>query len=157
MAAEGQTARIIRFDVFEVDLRAGQLRKHGFRVRLQEQPFAVLLLMLERPGEAITREEFRHKLWPAETFVDFDHGLNNAINRLREALCDSAEKPLFIETLPRRGYRFIAPIALEGPVSRRSLDQGGVSSPVIKESSARDGPKAAGADESSQRAKDVGV
>jgi DNA-binding winged helix-turn-helix (wHTH) protein/tetratricopeptide (TPR) repeat protein len=110
MAAEGQTARIIRFDVFEVDLRAGQLRKHGFRVRLQEQPFAVLVLMLEHPGEAVTREEFRHKLWPSDTFVDFDHGLNNAINRLREALNDSADSPRFIETLPRRGYRFIAQV-----------------------------------------------
>lgn len=108
MAAESQTARIIRFDVFEVDLPAGQLRKHGFRVRLQEQPFAVLVLMLKRPGEAITREEFRHNLWPSDTFVDFDHGLNNAINRLREALNDSADSPRFIETLPRRGYRFIA-------------------------------------------------
>jgi DNA-binding winged helix-turn-helix (wHTH) protein/tetratricopeptide (TPR) repeat protein len=110
MAAEGQTARIIRFDVFEVDLRAGQLRKQGLRVRLQEQPFAVLVFMLEHPGEAITREEFRHKLWPSDTFVDFDHGLNNAINRLREALNDSADSPRFIETLPRRGYRFIAQV-----------------------------------------------
>src|SRR3984885_13921772 len=108
MAAPGQPARTIRFDAFEVDLQAGLLRKHGFRIRLQEQPFAVLALMLERPGEAITREEFRHSLWPSDTFVDFNHGLNNAINRLREALCDSADKPLFIETVPRRGYRFIA-------------------------------------------------
>jgi eukaryotic-like serine/threonine-protein kinase len=108
MAEPGQPARIIRFDVFEVDLQAGQLRKHGLRVRMQEQPFAVLALMLERPGQAITREEFRHSLWPSDTFVDFDHGLNNAINRLREALSDSADSPRFIETLPRRGYRFIA-------------------------------------------------
>jgi eukaryotic-like serine/threonine-protein kinase len=108
MAESGQPARTIRFDVFEVDLHAGQLRKHGLRIRLQDQPFAVLALMLERSGEAITREEFRHKLWPSDTFVDFDHGLNNAINRLREALNDSADSPRFIETLPRRGYRFIA-------------------------------------------------
>src|SRR5450755_2333037 len=108
MAESGQPARTIRFDVFEVDLHAGQLRKHGLRIRLQDQPFAVLALMLERSGEAITREEFRHKLWPSDTFVDFDHGLNNAINRLREALSDSADPPRFIETLPRRGYRFIA-------------------------------------------------
>jgi len=110
MPASGQPARTIRFDVFEVDLHAAQLRKHGFRIRLQEQPFAVLALMLERPGEAITREEFRHSLWPSDTFVDFDHGLNNAINRLREALNDSADSPRFIETLPRRGYRFIASV-----------------------------------------------
>src|ERR1700733_8009329 len=125
MAAPGQPARTIRFDAFEVDLQAGLLRKHGFRIRLQEQPFAVLALMLERPGEAITREEFRHSLWPSDTFVDFDHGLNNAINRLREALNDSADSPRFIETLPRRGYRFIAhvengdlpaPVPIEKPL-----------------------------------------
>ena len=110
MAASGQPARTIRFDAFEVDLHAGRLRKHGLRIRLQEQPFAVLALMLERPGEAVTREEFRHSLWPSDTFVDFDHGLNNAINRLREALNDSADSPRFIETLPRRGYRFIASV-----------------------------------------------
>jgi DNA-binding winged helix-turn-helix (wHTH) protein/tetratricopeptide (TPR) repeat protein len=108
MAAPSQPARTVRFDVFEADLHAGQLRKHGLRIRLQVQPFAVLALMLDRPGEAITREEFRHSLWPSDTFVDFDHGLNNAINRLREALNDSADSPRFIETLPRRGYRFIA-------------------------------------------------
>ena len=120
MAASGQPARTIRFDVFEVDLHAGQLRKHGLRIRLQEQPFAVLALMLERPGEAVTREEFRHSLWPSDTFVDFDHGLNNAINRLREALNDSADSPRFIETLPRRGYRLIASVengALPGSAS----------------------------------------
>jgi eukaryotic-like serine/threonine-protein kinase len=108
MAASGQPAQTIRFGNFEVDLQAGQLRKHGLRIKLQEQPFAVLTLMLKRPGEAITREDLRHSLWPSDTFVDFDHGLNNAINRLREALNDSADSPRFIETLPRRGYRFIA-------------------------------------------------
>ncbi len=113
--APDQPARIIRFDVFELDLQAGLLRKHGLRIRLQEQPFAVLALMLERPGEAITREEFRHKLWPSDTFVDFDHGLNNAINRLREALNDSPDSPRFIETLPRRGYRFIAHVENGAP------------------------------------------
>jgi TolB-like protein/DNA-binding winged helix-turn-helix (wHTH) protein/Tfp pilus assembly protein PilF len=97
-----------RFGSFEIDLRAGELRKHGVRIRLQAQPFQILGMLLERPGEVVTREELRHALWPGDTFVDFDHGLNNAINRLREALGDSAESPRFLETLPRRGYRFIA-------------------------------------------------
>jgi TolB-like protein/DNA-binding winged helix-turn-helix (wHTH) protein/Tfp pilus assembly protein PilF len=99
-----------RFGSFEMDLRAGELRKHGVRIRLQTQPFQILGMLLQRPGEVVTREELRHALWPGDTFVDFDHGLNNAINRLRETLGDSAESPRFLETLPRRGYRFIAPV-----------------------------------------------
>jgi TolB-like protein/DNA-binding winged helix-turn-helix (wHTH) protein/Tfp pilus assembly protein PilF len=99
-----------RFGSFEMDLRAGELRKHGVRIRLQAQPFQILGMLLERPGEVVTREELRQALWPGDTFVDFDHGLNNAINRLREALGDSAESPRFLETLPRRGYRFIAAV-----------------------------------------------
>ena len=86
----------------------GELRKRGLKVRLQDQPFQILVMLLERPGELVTRQEIHRRLWPADTFVDFDHGLNNAINRLREALGDSAETPRFIETLPRKGYRFIA-------------------------------------------------
>jgi TolB-like protein/DNA-binding winged helix-turn-helix (wHTH) protein/Tfp pilus assembly protein PilF len=93
-----------------MDLRVGELRKHGLRVRLQAQPFQILGMLLERPGEVVTREELRQALWPGDTFVDFDHGLNNAINRLRETLGDSAESPRFLETLPRRGYRFIAAV-----------------------------------------------
>jgi TolB-like protein/DNA-binding winged helix-turn-helix (wHTH) protein/tetratricopeptide (TPR) repeat protein len=104
-----------RFGSFEMDLRAGELRKHGVRIRLQTQPFQILGMLLERPGEVVTREELRQALWPGDTFVDFDHGLNNAINRLREALGDSAESPRFLETLPRRGYKFIAPV--EGVLS----------------------------------------
>ncbi len=102
---------IIRFAVFEVDLRSGELRKSGVRVALQEQPFRVLVRLLERPGEVVARDDLRQQLWPADTFVDFDHGLNTAIKRLRDALGDSADTPRFIETLPRRGYRWIAPIA----------------------------------------------
>ncbi len=97
-----------RFGAFELDLRAGELRKNGFRIRLQEQPFQVLQVLLEHPGEVVTREELQTRIWPSDTFVDFEHGLNNAIKRLREALGDSAERPRFIETRPRRGYRFIA-------------------------------------------------
>ena len=101
---------VFRFGVFEVDLRTGELRKQGLKLRLPRQSFAVLSLLLERPGELVTREELREKLWPVDTFVDFDHGLNAAVNRLREVLGDSAEAPRFIETLPRRGYRFIAEV-----------------------------------------------
>lgn len=99
-----------RFGSFEMDLRAGELRKHGVRIRLQVQPFQILGMLLERPGDVVTRDELRQALWRGDTFVDFDHGLNNAINRLRETLGDSADSPRFIETLPRRGYRFIAPV-----------------------------------------------
>jgi TolB-like protein/DNA-binding winged helix-turn-helix (wHTH) protein len=102
-------ARRLRFGAFEADLHSGELRKHGLKLKLQDQPFQVLGLLLERSGEVVTREELRQKLWPAETFVDFDVGLNTAIKRLRDALGDSAETPRFVETLPRRGYRFIAP------------------------------------------------
>jgi TolB-like protein/DNA-binding winged helix-turn-helix (wHTH) protein/Tfp pilus assembly protein PilF len=100
--------RSVRFGAFEVDLRSGELHKHGIRLKLQDQPFQVLALLLEHPGDVVTREELRQKLWPADTFVDFDTGLNSAIKKLRDVLGDSAEKPRYIETLPRRGYRFIA-------------------------------------------------
>ncbi len=99
-----------RFGLFELDLAAGELRKNGAKLRLQEQPFQVLALLLDRAGQVVTREELRQKLWPADTFVDFDHSLNTAVNKLREALGDSASSPRYIETLARRGYRFIAPV-----------------------------------------------
>jgi len=102
--------RKVRFDPFDLDLRSGELRKHGIRLKLQDQPFQLLALLLEHPGDLVTREELRQKLWPADTFVDFDTGLNNAIKKLRDALGDSAERPRYIETLPRRGYRFIAQV-----------------------------------------------
>ena len=101
---------VAHFGPFEADLRAGQLCKNGRKVKLQDQPFQILVCLLEHAGEVVTREELRQNLWPADTFTDFDHGLNNAINRLREALCDSADRPRYIETLPRRGYRFIAAV-----------------------------------------------
>jgi len=96
----------LRFGVFELDPRAGELRKKGMKIRLQGQPVEILAMLLERPGETITREELKKKLWPADTFVDFEQGLNNAMNRLRAALDDDAESPHFNETLPRHGYRF---------------------------------------------------
>jgi DNA-binding winged helix-turn-helix (wHTH) protein len=100
----------IRFGLFEVDLQAGELRRQGYKVKLQDQPFQILVLLLDRPGEVVTREELQKKLWPADTFVDFERGLNRAVNKLREALSDDADSPRFIETLPRRGYRFVAPV-----------------------------------------------
>ncbi len=107
---EKTSGRIARFGIFELDLFAGELRKNGAKLRLQEQPFRVLAFLLERPGDVVTREELRQKLWPADTFVDFDHSLNTAVNKLRETLGDSASSPRYIETLARRGYRFIAPV-----------------------------------------------
>src|SRR5215831_1818011 len=101
---------IVRFGAFEVDLRAGELRKSGLKIKLQEQPLQVLTMLLRHPGEVVTREELQKAVWPADTFVDFDRGLNKAINKIREALGDEADNPRFVETLPRRGYRFIAPV-----------------------------------------------
>ncbi|HET8923138.1 MAG TPA: tetratricopeptide repeat protein [Candidatus Acidoferrum sp.] len=112
----------LRFGVFEVDLRAGELRKHGLQVRLQEQPFQVLAMLLEHPGEVVTREELQKKLWPVDTFVDFDHGLNKAINKIRDALSDSAESPRFVETVARRGYRFLAEVRVVDPAPVRGLE-----------------------------------
>jgi len=113
-------SRIARFSVFEVDLQTGELRKQGQKLRLQEQPFQVLAALLERPGEVVTREELRSKLWPSDTFVDFDHSLNAAIKRLRDVLGESAEKPIFVETLARRGYRFIGSVQISGTPSALS-------------------------------------
>ena len=115
MSADRWTAGPIRFGVFEVDLRSGELRKQGVRIRLAEQPFAVLAMLLEQPGEVVTRDDLRRRLWSADTFVDFDQGLNKAINRVRETLGDSAESPRFIETLPKRGYRFIGTVTPSAP------------------------------------------
>ena len=111
MSLKTQTAAVLSFGNFEVDLRAGELRKQGKRIKLQGQPLLVLKVLLERPGEIVTRDEVRSQIWSADTFVDFDNSLNTAINKLREALGDSADSPRFIETLPRRGYRFIAPVS----------------------------------------------
>jgi cholera toxin transcriptional activator len=154
MPPSSPAGKIVRFGVFAVDLAAGELRRNGVRIRLQEQPFQILVILLERPGDVVTREELRQRLWPADTFVDFDHSLNTAVNKLREALGDSASRPRYVETLARRGYRFLgtleradttpdpaaaAPVAdktaakpaartfhrdLDVPVPRRSLTRG---------------------------------
>jgi len=110
MGSPVASVRIVRFGVYEADLKACELRKHGFRLKLAEQPFQVLALLLERPGDVVTRDELRTRLWEGDTFVDFDHGLNNAVMRVREVLGDSSEHPRYVETVPRRGYRFIAPV-----------------------------------------------
>jgi TolB-like protein/DNA-binding winged helix-turn-helix (wHTH) protein/Flp pilus assembly protein TadD len=110
MPAPAPAARALRFDTFELDLRAGELHKRGVKLRLQGQPLQVLTILLQSAGNLVTREELSSQLWPADTFVDFDHSLHNAIGRIREVLGDSAETPRYIETLPRRGYRFIAPV-----------------------------------------------
>jgi DNA-binding winged helix-turn-helix (wHTH) protein/tetratricopeptide (TPR) repeat protein len=119
---KNEGAKILRFGTFEMDLRSGELRRQGVRIKLQEQPFQVLSTLLRRAGDVVTREELRTQLWQSDTFVDFDNGLNTSINKIREALDDSAESPRFIETLPRRGYRFIASVTgaeIAGPASRQ--------------------------------------
>jgi TolB-like protein/DNA-binding winged helix-turn-helix (wHTH) protein/Flp pilus assembly protein TadD len=128
----------LRFGVFELDLRAGELRKHGLRIRLQEQPFQILAMLLEHPGEVITREELQKKLWPADTFVDFDHGLNKAISKIREALGDSPESPRFVETVARRGYRFLAEVKVVDTVPDRSPELATLPYPVSETRDRRD-------------------
>jgi DNA-binding winged helix-turn-helix (wHTH) protein len=110
MPTPARSKNVVRFEVFEVDLRAQELYKGGRKVKLQVQPFQVLALLLEQPGEVVTREEMQKRLWPADTFVDFDHSLNTAIKKLRQALGDDKKKPRFVETLPKRGYRFLASV-----------------------------------------------
>src|SRR5664279_335920 len=110
LGASGQ--KIARFGLYEADVQQRVLTKNGLRVRLQDQPFQVLALLLERPGELVTREEIQQRLWPADTYVAFDDGLNTAIKKLRLALGDTADNPRFIKTIPRAGYRFIAPVSL---------------------------------------------
>ena len=124
------TSQVIRFATFEVDLQAQELRKGGLRLKLTGQPFQVLTILLERPGTVVTRDEFQKQLWP-DTFVDVDHNLNTAINKIREALGDSSENPRFIETLPRRGYRFIAPITVNGTAAAtaQAVKNGAIGAP----------------------------
>ena len=109
---------VYRFGAFEADERTGELRKQGRRLAVQGQPLQVLLMLLSRPGDLVTRTEIQQALWPDGTFVDFDHGLNTAINKIREALGDSAANPQFVETLAKRGYRFIAPFEWQGGSSQ---------------------------------------
>src|SRR5579864_880218 len=112
MQGRETTHHIVRFGSFEADLQESKLTKAGIRIRLQEQPFQILALLLERPGQLVTREEIREKLWAKDTFVEFDDALNTAVRKLRAALNDSADNPRFLETAPRRGYRFLAPVTI---------------------------------------------
>lgn len=114
MPSAGDTAQVIAFDQFEADLRTGELRRNGSALRIQEKPFQILAILAQRPGELVTRDELRARLWPGDTFVDFDHGLNTAMNKLREALRDSANEPRYIQTLPRKGYRWLPPVTVVG-------------------------------------------
>jgi len=116
-------ARRYRFGAFEADATTGELRRQGIRIRLNAQPFQVLCLLLERPGELLTREQISRELWPEGTFVDYEHGVNSAVNRIRESLADTASSPRFIETLARRGYRFVAPVERIGTPSQASTEQ----------------------------------
>ena len=120
----------IRFGAFEVDLRTGELRKHGIKIKLQEQPLQILQQLLEHAGEVVTREDLQKRIWPADTFVDFDHGLYSAVQRLRDALGDTAETPRYVETLPRRGYRFIAPVINNGILGEAEVTLASVEAPV---------------------------
>jgi len=124
MADPAQGRGPIRFGAFQIDFSAGELRKNGTKIRLREQSFQVLAMLTESPGKVVTREELRKRLWPADTFVDFDDGLNSAVLRLRNALGDSAEAPRFVETLPRRGYRFIVPVEYAAPPGQVLVDEG---------------------------------
>jgi DNA-binding winged helix-turn-helix (wHTH) protein len=118
--------QIVHFGIFEVDLRAAELRRNGLKVRLQEQPFQILRMLLERPGDVVLREELQRQLWQSDTVVEFDHSINAAVKRLRQALGEDADAPRYVETLPRRGYRFIAPLndsSLNGPSALPSPKQ----------------------------------
>jgi DNA-binding winged helix-turn-helix (wHTH) protein len=117
MSSPGRSSGVLRFDVFEVDLCAGELYKAGRKIKLQILPFQALAILLERPGEVVTRKEFEKRLWPGDTFVDFDHSLNTAVKKLRQALGDDKNKPRFVETLPKRGYRFIGKLEHAAPPS----------------------------------------
>jgi len=130
--SESRTGRRYRFGVFEADSATGELRRQGMRVKINAQPFQLLCLLLERPGEVLTREEISRRLWPDDTFVDFEHGVNSAINRIREALGDIASSPRFVETLARRGYRFVAPVERIGDLSAAQAAQADSASPAAE-------------------------
>src|SRR5437764_15298418 len=114
-------AQMLRFGPFELDIRSGELRKHGIRLRLREQPFQILLMLLEHPGEVVLREEIRQKLWPNNTIVEFDHSINTAIKRIRDALAESADEPRYIETVASRGYRFLGAVEAVGATAPNLL------------------------------------
>ncbi len=123
METEKTTRQVARFGIFDLDVQARSLHKAGIRVKLQAQPFDILVSLISKRGEAVTRDELQRNLWPADTFVDFEHSVNTAIKRLRDALGDSAESPRFIETVPRYGYRFIAPVEWRADIPAQSVQE----------------------------------
>src|SRR5664279_115229 len=132
MAETQSRPRLVRFGVFEADVQTGELRKNGVKLKFSGQPFQVLAILLERPGEVVTREELQKRLWP-DTFVDVERNLNTAVNKIREVLGDSAESPHFVETLPRRGYRFIAPVETDLPeVNQDTIEKPATSTRLIR-------------------------
>ncbi len=124
--------RVFRFGVFEADAARGELRKHGVRIKLHAQPFQVLVMLLEKPSELVTREEMRRRLWGEDTFVDFDHGLNSAVNKIRDALDDSASQPRYVETISGKGYRFIAPVSQDPAASSGGAGASAVAEAIDK-------------------------
>src|SRR3954463_13668023 len=132
MAHAAISAPLFRFGVFTADVAAGELRKHGIAIKLQDRPFLLLIMLLEGRGEVVTREEIRQRLWSDGTFVDFDHGINSAINKLRTALNDSATHARYVETVGRRGYRFIYPITPASAVGPALMPKSAVPSPTMK-------------------------
>jgi DNA-binding winged helix-turn-helix (wHTH) protein len=134
MAQPIRSANVVRFEGYEVDLRAQELYKAGRKIKLQVQPFQVLAMLLEQPGEVVTREEMQKRLWPADTFVDFDHSVNTAIKKLRQALGDDKNKPRFVETLPKRGYRFLA--SVKKPATSSAAAEVQVAPPVAPKDAA---------------------
>jgi DNA-binding winged helix-turn-helix (wHTH) protein len=128
MAQPIRSANVVRFEMFEVDLRAQELYKAGRKIKLQIQPFQVLAMLLERPGEVVTRDEMQKRLWPVDTFVDFDHSVNTAVKKLRQALGDDKKKPRFVETLPKRGYRFLA--IVKKPATNSAVAETRVAAPA---------------------------
>ena len=134
MAQPVRSANVVRFEVFEVDLRAQELYKAGRKIKLQVQPFQVLAMLLEHAGEVVTRDEMQKRLWPADTFVDFDHSLNTAIKKLRQALGDDKKKPRFVETLPKRGYRFLA--SVKKPATSAAVSETRLAMPAAKKDAA---------------------
>jgi DNA-binding winged helix-turn-helix (wHTH) protein len=129
---EESANRIFRFGVFEADETTGELRKQGIRIKLHTQPFQVLIMLLEKPMDIVTREEMRQRLWGSETFVDFDHGVNTAVNKIRDALSDSASAPRFVETVPGKGYRFVAPVTLQARASGRQSQRVAVAESTVE-------------------------
>src|SRR5215510_49577 len=148
MGTQPQSSRVVSFGLFEVDLETRELRKRGIRLKLHEQTFQLLTALLDRPGEIVTREELRQRLWPDDTFVDFDHGINTAVKKLREVLADSADNPRFVETIARRGYRFLAPVD-------RAVATPAELAPTVQEITEKSGREAPPAVTTEQRSREI--